>query len=468
MLAADAGLRGRFACTETLPPIGTWEAVDKLRGMLTDPTGLYRAADPPFSECSVCKATAADVRGCAAATTTAASAPATADAGVAGIDDTRAFMSSVSRSSPTRLRAPAVCSAGAIACAAGSVANCVDRLRCLLGEEFRNLADVERIAAEIDAALASRLQASIVRGASAAAGAAAAASAAAGTSTSISGSSGVDLLTAALKAWNPRRYENDDVFGACEALVATAQDAATARAGDNGGAAAQQTDAAAVPMPQMNRAAGNYRTAQAPPPAATRTTTRTAVAAPPYTATASEAALEPGEDFPVALLPLLGVLSDGVMGIYRRRGGAFEYADLLDGRNATAAAVLMASLRDANASQGIGASEGDLQSLFDKTITDARARLARDTAAFSADSTALRQRAADRMREGDVEAAMALDADMRVMCETVTTTVTETRWCSICNRLDTPGSGCTYAGRSPVPYSTTVTSTAVNRTYTQG
>ena len=54
-----------------------------------------------------------------------------------------------------------------------------------------------------------------------------------------------------------------------------------------------------------------------------------------------------------------------------------------------------------------------------------------------------------RREQQGSDAALLLDADMRMLCETVD--VTLDRYCGICNRIDSADSGCAYTGNSPNP-----------------
>jgi hypothetical protein len=105
------------------------------------------------------------------------------------------------------------------------------------------------------------------------------------------------------------------------------------------------------------------------------------------------------------------------------------------------------TLRSKAKSAHLGLSDGDLDEVLQRIFADALEIL--DAAASSRDDQLEDLKRRRRLQRDGTAAAVALDTEMRRLCETETVTVTRT--CGHCGRLDDPFSGCAYGGNTNLP-----------------
>jgi hypothetical protein len=118
----------------------------------------------------------------------------------------------------------------------------------------------------------------------------------------------------------------------------------------------------------------------------------------------------------------------------------------MDGRN-----QLKSEFLSSSAQQGLTAKlcSTKLDAIFEQYLKDQKECLERAQISEEAENSKRSNRAARRRQQQDTNAALQLDADMRMLCESVE--VTLDRYCGICNRIDSPDSGCGFGGNSPNP-----------------
>ena len=124
-----------------------------------------------------------------------------------------------------------------------------------------------------------------------------------------------------------------------------------------------------------------------------------------------------------------------------------DFTALLKG-DPSAAAVKKAMTEDLRIKAAhLGLSDEDLDTVLKRLFDDAIEVL--DAAAKSESEEMADLKRRRQLQKSGTADAVRLDADMRRLCETETVTVTRT--CGHCGRLDDPYSGCAYGGQTDLP-----------------
>ena len=308
--------------------------------------------------------------------------------------------------------------------------------KALLGGQFRNIGNVEMLAANIHAQTALSFQERAIFECDAA-------------EEGMANPAVLRRFSDLMTSWG-KAYSEANVRAACEAMLTTAKkDAVTRRiveekkarekaesagkalnpaAGAGGEGLGQEAAATATASAQAQAAAGG-----APPPNPRKA--------------AAKAALKE------KLLRIVGA-AVGQLGQCANAGDAAKFTEVLSDCECEAKEDILAQLRAENeqADEALRMAAGELQAVYSEAIAKANSAINDMVVAGAARMADLARQAQDaraRALQNDVTDLLALDGNMRRLTEHEVRTDIMKRVCNLCKRADDPYSGCAFGGFSP-------------------